>query len=251
VSNLSRPYQIALVAVLLLGGVWLFALRGHSSSSSSSSSSASTPSPSTPTLAPSNASAPSPAPASGPTLPGVKGLTSAIAKAHGAVATSQANAASLQRQSAAASSNGPVATSAPSAAAATSASAAPAHPAVSAPSPVASHVVSGDLSTPLLAQMHAGKVVVLLFYNPRASDDQEVNRAVHIMSRRDGHVFLAVANGAQVADYGAITRGVQVQGTPTVLVIDRRGEATTLTGLRDARDVQQSVGDAVRAAEQA
>ena len=37
-AQISRPFQIGLVAVVALAGVWLFALHGHSSSSSSGSS---------------------------------------------------------------------------------------------------------------------------------------------------------------------------------------------------------------------
>src|ERR1700720_1730825 len=99
-AQLSRPYQIALGVVALLGLVWVMALRGHGSNPSE-------PSPASPaksTPAPTAASEAKPAAAPTPVYhgaaPGVEGLTRAIAKAHGAVATSQQNAQQLQGKSA-------------------------------------------------------------------------------------------------------------------------------------------------------
>jgi hypothetical protein len=78
-AQLSRPYQIALAATVLLALVWFVALRPHSSSSSSTA----------------VASAPvsTPAPAASKVYhgaaPGVEGLTRDVNRAHGAVAASQ------------------------------------------------------------------------------------------------------------------------------------------------------------------
>src|SRR5207244_1126494 len=89
-SQLSRPYQIALGAIALLGAVWFLALRGHSSSSSE-------PSSSTAAQPPAHASAPATQPgASTPvvhgTAPGVEGRTRASNKARAAVAEPEPNA---------------------------------------------------------------------------------------------------------------------------------------------------------------
>jgi hypothetical protein len=118
-TQISRPFQIALVAVVLIAAAWFVALRGHSTSSSSSSAS------SAPALAASSASASSGSAASGSaasqsasgstgsagsassgagstyhgSAPGVDGLTRAIQKAHGAVAESEQNAKALQQKS--------------------------------------------------------------------------------------------------------------------------------------------------------
>ena len=92
-SRLSRPYQIALGAIALLGAVWFLALRGHSSGSSE-------PGSSTATSPPTHAAAPATQPgATTPvvhgTAPGVEGLTRAINKAHATVAESERNAKQL------------------------------------------------------------------------------------------------------------------------------------------------------------
>jgi hypothetical protein len=78
-AQLSRPFQIALAAVVLFAVVWFVALQGHSSSSGSA------PVASTP--APTPASTPSAKPTPGSTH--IEGMTRAVAHAHEAVAASQ------------------------------------------------------------------------------------------------------------------------------------------------------------------
>jgi hypothetical protein len=254
-AQISRPFQIALAAVVLLGGVWLFALKGHSSTSSSSSS-APPPSASAPASHPSSSAASS-ASGSGPTAPGVAGLTRAIEKAHGAVATSQQNAQQLQQKSQQASSNaaqGTGGTSAPSthagsgAAAVTSAassssasvtvhktssSASAAKPAAHG-APTKQHVVE--------AELNAGDVVVLLFWDAKGSDDRAVHSVVEGLA--GFKVAVHVSPPRQVALYGAVTRGVQIYSTPTTLVIGKGGKARTLTGLTDEYALRQAISEA-------
>ena len=42
------------------------------------------------------------------------------------------------------------------------------------------------------------------------------------------------ASAKEVASFGSVTRGVQVYGTPTILIVNKHGQTTTLTGLQDA-----------------
>lgn len=307
-AQLSRPFQIALVAVCLLAGVWLFALRGHSSSPSSSSSApvvtVSAPAASKPATAGaahsgSASTAASEAKAAAkPThiyhgsAPGVEGLTRAIAKAHGAVATSQQNAKQLEAKSAQASGE-----SAPSASSSSSASVSqPATPATHSGPVVtepAEHASATSSTTPthstvkpqpIKAQTGAGrtparqalveraldegKVAVILFWNPKGADDVAVNdelrllEAVHHLIRPLARTpqlrralkasglelekrFAAFTSSAsQVASYGSITRGVQVYGTPTILIVNKRGETTVLTGVQDAFSIEQAIDEA-------
>src|SRR5947208_12698851 len=95
-AQLSRPYQVAIAAIVLLAAVWLLALRGHHSSGAQSAS--------TPTPKPSAATGPGApyTPYKG-SAPGVAGLTRAIQKAHNAVAQSERNAKHLEEKSAQAS----------------------------------------------------------------------------------------------------------------------------------------------------
>ena len=88
-AQISRPFQIAALALVLFVAVWFVALHGHSSTSGSGSSAPSTP----PHSAAAQAQkAAAPTPVYHGAAPGVSGLTRAIDKAHGAVATSQQNA---------------------------------------------------------------------------------------------------------------------------------------------------------------
>jgi hypothetical protein len=288
-AQLSRPFQIALVAVCLLFAVWLLALQGHSSSPTASPATPSAPAQSAAAEAKATAA---PTPVYHGSAPGVQGLTRAINKAHGAVATSQQNAKQLEGKSARASgestSTGSAAASGSTHSAArathststsTSAAASVTHaPAATAPTstrvkrqPTKSH--PGAASTParqalVERALKEGKIAVILFWNPKGSDDIAVNdelkvlEAVHHLIRpvanepqvrraleRSGlelqkrfAAFLATAN--EVSSFGSITRGVQVQATPTIVIVNKKGQATVLTGLQDAYSIEQAIDEA-------
>jgi hypothetical protein len=118
-TKISRPFQIALVAVVLLAAVYFVALRKHSSSSESSAPTpvASTATPSSASSASSAGTSASSSSAASPSAgssgsgtstykgsaPGVDGLTRAIQKARGAVSESEQNAKALQQKATAAS----------------------------------------------------------------------------------------------------------------------------------------------------
>jgi len=87
---------------------------------------------------------------------------------------------------------------------------------------------------------------VLLFWNPKASDDAAVRR--ELRSVKGKSVFKHVANIKSVSRYSSITRGVNLAQSPTVVVIDRKLRATALTGFVDAAEIRQAVADAKRVA---
>ena len=91
------------------------------------------------------------------------------------------------------------------------------------------------------------KVMVLLFWNPKAADDKAVRRAVKGIGSHHGKVAVDVANVADVARYAPITRGVDVQQSPSVVVVDRKLQADLLTGYVDRQTIEQTVSDALRA----
>jgi hypothetical protein len=205
-ESISRPMQIALAVVLAFAALWFVALRPHGDSGKSSSA---------------------------PTAPGATGLGNAVNGAKGAVAKSDASA--KQTQAAAGTAANTTSGAANSQAPTSSSTAA---------SPGASVAVR-DRSKPLLAELKAGKVVVLLFWNPRASDDKSVHAVLRQVDRHGGKVAVHSASISRVADYSAITSGVQVLGSPTALVIDRKGNAKAVTGFNDARAIDQAAGDAL------
>lgn len=231
--QLSRPYLIVLGAVVALAAAWMLLIRPHGQSSSTSS------------------------PA--PSAPGVTGLANAVAKAHGAVRTSEQNAKQLGAASAAASN---AHAAGPSPAATTGGAVAPAAKAPGAKAPAKVTPAQGsktpapaahpgtfrpaavDHATLVGRDLQQGKVVVLLFWNPRGADDQVVLRQLQGISGKDKRVAVMQAQPSEVASFGSVTQGVQILETPTTLVIDRQGQADVITGLTDSTDISQAISDA-------
>ncbi len=265
-AQLSRPYQIALGAVAVLGLVWMIALRGHSANPSEPTP-ASSPARATATAKATGAAAEAKAAAT-PTpiyhgaAPGVEGLTRAIAKAHGAVATSQQNAQQLGSKSGEASGESQSSTSTPS-------SAAGAHGATGAAAEQ-STIEASALARKTAARHHAhagatqkahkgrtvqqlavehelaqGKTAMLVFWNPRSTVDRDVRaQAVALAGGSKGAVTVHMALAHQVGMFGTITEVVRVYQTPTILIVNRHGVVSTLTGLTDVFALRQAVREA-------
>jgi hypothetical protein len=239
--------QIALVAVVLLAGMWFTVLKPKPDSGSDAAPAAAAP-------------AATPSASKQPVAPGVKGLATAVDKAKGASAASDAANARIQaatggNDAAAASPAKPAATKAaatpaakakakaatPTRAKATATKPAAAKPGTKAATPV-------DPSDRLLAFLDKGKTLVILFEGNGVLD-KAARKAVHLTAKADPkHVVSAYVPIADVGKYEAITSDVQVLTSPTVLVIGTDHKATPLTGYLDAAVVRQAVGDARRAA---
>src|SRR3954454_5656155 len=91
------------------------------------------------------------------------------------------------------------------------------------------------------------KVLVLLFYNNRSYDDRAVRRALAHVDHFGGQVFVAPHWIKNVARYQAITRGVDVAQSPTIVVADANLKAETLVGYVDTDTINQAAADAIRA----
>ena len=240
-DKISLPFRIVLIVALVFAVLWFVMLR------------------------------PKPAADGEPavTPPGVTGLANDVAKANKAVDAS--NAAAARREAAANAVGGssttattkPSTTSArpgttvakPSATAAKPATAKPATAAKPA-KPVAPVAVAkpakpglaadaapGDPSRALLASVDAGKVVVVLFWNKNASDDRATRRGLRSIDLHGGKVVASAVPIGDVGRYEAITRGVQVLESPTVLVIGAGGKARAITGYTQAKEIDQAVSD--------
>jgi len=250
-TQLSRPYQVALAAIGLLAAVWFVALRGHSSTSGGGGGAASTPTP-------------QPAKPSTPyhgSAPGVAGLTRAIEKARGAVAQSEANAKQLQQKSAQASGPSSSPTAPAGSASATRATPTPApRSSTRAHASPRSGTPSRRASAPskqarVEAELKQGRTVLVLFWDPKGTDDVAVRRELHALQALDGksglpqnrRLALHEAGPGEVGSFGSFTRAVQVYVTPTILIILPSGKTKTLTGLTDAYSVQQAISEARRA----
>lgn len=264
-AQLSRPYQIALGAVVVLGLVWAMALRGHASNQPEPASTSSpTSRPATSAAAEAKAAA-APTPIYHGAAPGVEGLTRAIAKAHGAVATSQQNAQQLQNKSGAASGESQASTTVPTGVAAVKGATGGAATqksieaaALSRKTAARAHGRSGSSSKSHIGrtvqqiaverELAHGKTVMLVFWNPKSTVDQEVRaQAGALAGGSKGTVTVHATLAHQVGMFGKITEVVHVYQTPTILIVNRRGVVSTLTGLTDLFALEQAVREARRA----
>jgi hypothetical protein len=91
------------------------------------------------------------------------------------------------------------------------------------------------------------KVLVMLFWNPKAADDRAVRKELRQVGRHKGAVTMHVANVNDIARYAPITRGVDVEQSPSVVVVGRDLSATLLAGYSDSGAINQAVSDALRA----
>jgi hypothetical protein len=216
VDKISLPFRILLGVFVVIAVVWFVALR---------------PKP-----------AADVAPATTP-APGVTGLASDAAKAQAAV--DAAKVAAARNEAAANAAGGSSTTTKPSAT-----SAEPATPAAKPVKPVkpaipglADDAAPGDPSRPLLASVDAGKVVVLLFWNKKASDDRATRQGLRSLDLHHGKVVASAVPLDEVGRYEAITRGAQVLESPTVLVIGAGGKARAITGYTQTKEIDQAVSD--------
>jgi hypothetical protein len=241
--------QIALVAVVLLAGMWFTVLKPKSSSDSTA---AFTPVPTATTASAATSTT------ADKVAPGVKGLTSAVDKAKAASTTSDATNAKIQAATGSATATATKAnatatkakaktTSAASAKSGTkAATAAAATSAATAKAAAAKPGEAVDPSDRLLAFLDKGKTLVILFYG-KGVDDSAARKAVHRTAQKDPkHVVSAYVPISEVGKYEAITSDVDVLAAPTILVIGTDGKAAALTGYVDVDSVRQAVGDARR-----
>jgi hypothetical protein len=268
-AQLSRPYQIALLALGLLVIVWFVALRGHTAATSTggagSSPAASAPAP---TAASEAKAAAAPTHVYTGPVPGLEGLTHAITKAHGAVANSQQNAKQVEAESAqsssashgaAAGAAGSTSTHTPALKGAgakhssaggssTAVRATPSKPSTAAAAAPKTRSSSPSMQASVEAELKQHKVVTILFWNPKAAVDRAVQRELQAVGHALG-AKLAVhdAHADQVGSFGTITRTIQVNETPTILIVGKGGQTTTLTGLTDVFAIEQAIAEAQKA----
>ena len=88
-----------------------------------------------------------------------------------------------------------------------------------------------------------GKKVVILFQNPEALDDRAMRRVVNELDGRTKALVL-VDHVDTVDRYGKMVEDLGVSQTPSVVLIDRAGEARLIEGYVDTDTLAQAVADA-------
>ena len=207
-SQISPPIRILLVASIGLIVAWMLFLRP-----------------------PAEEPAPPITPAA--TAPGVEGLGNAVDAAKGAAGATEARDAKVQEATGEAGAQSAAGSKSDAGSAAKGGAAAPAVDTAGLPKHVRSAIADR-------------KILVLLFHNPKSADDRAVRRAVANVDRWKGEVVVRSADVKGVSRYGRITRGADVEQSPTVVVVDRNQQARTLVGYVDTRTVDQAVVDAMR-----
>jgi hypothetical protein len=211
-TNLSRPFQVVLAVLALFVALWFVALRAHKSSTSNganaSSSVSHTPKPA--------AQKPAAAPGSG---------------------EKAASHANTGHTPAAADANAKHATTVEHSATAAKPASKPASKSATSSTPRRQSEVEHELKQ--------GKTVLILFWTPHGSEDVAVHQQLPVVQHKLGKkVAVHSARASQVGDYGTVTHAVQVNQTPTLLIVNRRGQTTTVTGLTDAFAIEQAIAEA-------
>lgn len=257
-TQLSRPFQIALVALVLFVLVWFVGLRRPGSTSSSASSS-----PTRPVTAHAVVHTRSTAATSRSTHGLSRTESSAVSAAqtaahgaavhvtHGDVGSAQHSTTSVRTHT----SVTVLRRSGTSAAATGTASSGASHratvdprrtqPAQRGPAAAATSPATPARQAAVAAELKQGKVVLILFWNSHSSTDTAVHGQVLAAAHKLGRTFaVQTATADQVGAFGSITHDIQIYQTPTLLIVNPHGQVTTVTGYTDAYAIEQTVREA-------
>jgi hypothetical protein len=216
VSQISPPVRILLAGAVIFLAAWFTVLR------------------------PKAATVDPPAPVSTPA--GVMG--GAVGKAKGAAATAEGAAKAAAGEPQTKTESGSAAK--PETAAADSAK--PQTPAVAIPASVLAklpHDVSKSLKqhdTIVLGVIADGATEL----RPLADDDRYVRQALRKVNRYDGEVLVKTVPVGNLARFAPLVGDLQVNQTPSVVVVDRDLKARVLTGYVDKIAINQAIADARR-----
>ncbi len=233
-SRIPRPYQFALLAVLIVAVLWFAVLHKMVSSSSSESTTSSAPPP-TSVHSPHRAIAPAVTHRPGVTVKaGAHGVVGASSAHHVTVITPH-HVTAITHHAASATTKPQTATHAATTAGTASKPATPATGAGNKPTVVKE----------IESELKQNKIVLALFWNPKASLDQFVQRQLKIVGQlSSGVVATHYAQASQVAEFGSYTQKVLINETPTILMIQRGGHSSTLVGYNDVKSIRQAIVEA-------
>jgi hypothetical protein len=223
-SQISPPLRILIIGSVVFLAAWFAFLRPGGGTSSTSTPAAATPQPLS-----QNANGPA----------AKTSLGRAVQAAHRAANASDA-------QTAADSGAAAPSTSAPAAAHPATAAGKPAAPAAAA-KPAHSAAAAAALPLPVAKALAEDKILVMLFWNPKAADDRAVRQALRHVDTYRHRVVIRVANIRDVARYAPITQGVDVSQSPSVVVVGHHHEADLMSGYVDRMTIEQSISNAIHA----
>jgi hypothetical protein len=83
-------------------------------------------------------------------------------------------------------------------------------------------------------------------WRPLADDERYVRNALHKVNRYDGKVLVKQVPAGKLSSYGSLVNDLDVNQTPSIVVIDRDLKGTVLTGYVDRVAINQAIADARR-----
>jgi hypothetical protein len=113
------------------------------------------------------------------------------------------------------------------------------------------HVATSTTATPaqrlgtVERALDEHKVLAVLFYNPAASDDTAVKQELGSVSTDRGKVVKIAVPLNELSSYTAITSQVPVAYSPTLVIINRAGQASEIIGFTDTFEIAQRIADAL------
>jgi hypothetical protein len=105
---------------------------------------------------------------------------------------------------------------------------------------------SVGLPTRVKSALDAHKVVVILFWNRRGVDDRSVKTSLDSLPRRKGKVAVFSDRVENLAHYTRITTAASISTTPSLVVVNRKGQAEVINGYLDRQTLGQYVRNALR-----
>jgi hypothetical protein len=102
------------------------------------------------------------------------------------------------------------------------------------------------LPTPVKGALDAHKVVVILFWNKRGVDDRSVKASLDALPRRKGKIAVFSDRVEHLSRYTRITTAASVSTTPSLVVVNRKGQAEVINGYLDRQTLGQYVRNALR-----
>ena len=94
--------------------------------------------------------------------------------------------------------------------------------------------------------LDAKKTVVVLFWNKNGVEDRSVKSAVDRLPRRGGKTAVFTDKGTNMSNYTRITAAASVNQTPSMVIVNRKGQAELQTGYLDYQTIGQYVANGLR-----
>lgn len=95
--------------------------------------------------------------------------------------------------------------------------------------------------------VNSHKVVALLFYNPWAADDQAVKQELTAVPTHKGAVVKLAVPLNEASSFTAVTQQVPLNFSPTLVLIGANDQASEIVGYTDSFEIDQRVDDALTA----